>query len=668
VQLSSIVRLVIDRLPLHAGAGVGRRLSRQGDAARDARRYPVAAALYEEALRFAPGSRGLHIQAGHMFKESGDFGAAELHYLAARKLGPDTADFALQWGHFCKVAGRPDEAEAAYRRALELRPGWTVARQELARMQASSEADEALPQGGGDARDLIVPELLPLAAAQSELTVTDTIQIRRLGARRVRSRWGDLKALRGVEAIRGFCIASVDIVGVDVLLAGEVVARGGVQSHPWGGGKTKYVFNIWHDFTTVEPGRYAVEVRFREASGRSRSARDHVLVAPPEPVSAYRGADALIPPLAPGDIEAQINDAASVVRGVERPILDRPVRTILVQRVDQLGDLVCSVPALRRLSELFPDAKLVGLVTPANEGFARTLGLFTEIVVANVVNSPSEGRRLISAEDQEALRARLAAYDFDIAIDLGEGSDSRPVLLLSGARFLYGFKDREWSWLSAGLELNAHDPINSIEVLPPSRKILALVESLGVLLRDSARPLPNPDADRAHVAAYGVADGERYAVLHSGARISFYRWPGYAELASLIAQRTDMKVVLFSDDPEHATRFAQDDRVRVVPGLIPFEAFDALVSHCTVFVGNDSGPKHLASLRGAQVVSVHCARLNWSEWGQEISGLIISRRVPCAGCAIPEDGSECGRNFACIRQIDPEEVFDAVTRVLPVAA
>jgi ADP-heptose:LPS heptosyltransferase len=97
---------------------------------------------------------------------------------------------------------------------------------------------------------------------------------------------------------------------------------------------------------------------------------------------------------------------------------------------------------------------------------------------------------------------------------------------------------------------------------------------------------------------------------------------------------------------------------------LEFDQFDALLSYCSLFVGNDSGPKHLASLRGAKVVSVHMARNNWNEWGQENSGYIISRRVPCAGCLVWHNPEECGKDFACIRGIKPEEVMGAVLKLL----
>jgi len=50
--------------------------------------------------------------------------------------------------------------------------------------------------------------------------------------------------------------------------------------------------------------------------------------------------------------------------------------------------------------------------------------------------------------------------------------------------------------------------------------------------------------------------------------------------------------------------------------------------------------------------------------GQELSGVIISRKVPCAGCGIDYDVDECGKDYACIVKISPEEVFDTVIALL----
>ena len=40
--------------------------------------------------------------------------------------------------------------------------------------------------------------------------------------------------------------------------------------------------------------------------------------------------------------------------------------------------------------------------------------------------------------------------------------------------------------------------------------------------------------------------------------------------------------------------------------------------------------------------------------------MIVRRRVPCAGCAIYHDGEECGKDYACIMDIKPQEVVEAM--------
>jgi len=199
-------------------------------------------------------------------------------------------------------------------------------------------------------------------------------------------------------------------------------------------------------------------------------------------------------------------------------------------------------------------------------------------------------------------------------------------------------------------------------------RVLALIERLSAMLESRAEVVRRADLNWGMLRPYGLAEDDRFAVLHDGARLAFSRWPHYPELVSLLLAGTDLKVVLLTDDPSMREALSPDlaasKRFRLLEGRLPFDDLDALVSFSTVFVGNDSGPKHLAALRGAKVVSIHSARINWNEMGQELSGLIISRKIPCAGCGIDYDSDECGKGFACIVRISPEEVFDAVMKLL----
>ena len=646
----------------------------EANVARDARDYHGAALLFEAALRIKPDHFGIQVQCGHMFKEAGDLAKAETHYLSAQRLSPEDADLALQLGHFYKIAGRLETAAASYRRALELSPGLSDPARELKALQARTLSPEALGHEAEPAQfDRLVPELFPKPQHKIRRTFVDSIHLRRLGARRERTRWGTMMTLRGIEAIRGFCISAEPIVEMTITFDGWVAHRGPVPGLPFDGaaaGQLKYVFNVWLDFTDVTPGPYKAEVRFTDAGGGVRTHTEYVVVAPALREEDFPGADALVN-LAPdgsGAIEAQIDARPSMVRDARRNLFAEAPRSVLVMRTDQLGDMVTSVPAIRRLRELLPQARLVGLVTSGNAEFTATLGLFDEIIVADFPDDRQERRRIMDPQTQEALRRKLAAYDFDIAMDLAESAVSRPLLLLSGARFLYGYYDRDWPFLDGGFEGNSHDRKNDLETAPQSTKVRALVERLGSTLQTHAEVIRRPELTRAMLEAYGLGPQDRYVVFHTGARIVFSRWPYYPELAGLILERTELKVVIITDDAAFAARLppslTASPRFRLVDQKLPFDDFDALLSFCTVFVGNDTGPKHLAALRGSNVVSIHSSRINWGEWGQELTGSIISRKVPCAGCVIFHDEDECGKDFVCITRITVDEVFQALARWL----
>ena len=675
----------------------------RADVARDARRYRDAAALYSESLRICPGNAAIQVQCGHMFKEAGDLANAELHYLKAEQIAPGNPELALQLGHFYKVAGRVRDAVAAYRRASEMKPGWPEPEGELAALhrqgwQGTAPLAPPMPAGMGEADSLarlspvfdveaarlqraageggLVPEIVPRKPHEMLHAHGESINLRRFG-KRERSHWGMLMTFRGVEAIRGFYVSATPVTEIQLLLNGLTIHRGKLH-----GGYTleyerdnrallKYVFNVWLDFSDYVHGRYELELRLISPLREPRIHREYIVVAAPLAEADHPDSDGVIT-LDQGDarpVQDQVNARPSVVRSAIRTVLPQPPRNVLVLRTDQLGDMVTSIPAMQRLRQLLPDAKLVGLLTSSNAEFAATLGLFDEIIVVDFPDDLLDRRRTMPLDVQDRLRARLAPYRFDLAIDLAESSMSRPLLLLSGAAFLYGFHDRDWPWLTAGFEGNTHDPKNDRETAPHSTRVLALVERLGAMLGRKAAIIRRSDLARDRlIEPYGIQAGDRFAVLHTGARIAFSRWPHYAELARLLIERTDLKVLLLTDDAALRGRLpqalAQSDRFRLVDQRLAFDDFDALLSFCSVFVGNDSGPKHLAALRGVGVVSIHSARINWNEWGQEMAGSIISRKVPCAGCAIYHDPDECGQDYACVVRIGLDEVFDAVLKQL----
>jgi ADP-heptose:LPS heptosyltransferase len=502
------------------------------------------------------------------------------------------------------------------------------------------------------------------------------MDILQLGWERRQSQWGNVPVLRGIEAIRVRVISLAPLVAMRVRFEGRTVCVEPARKQTSGSERTnEYMFNAWVDTSALRFGLHELQLYFEENSGGYRVREELVFVDRPrvcnERTRASGSVVALDDSTAGLPLDERINSLPSIIYSTRRSFFETSIRRVLVVRADQLGDFVISIPAISKLRDLFPEARFFGLVSGAALEIAQTLEFFDELIEINMIYEPIEGRRYLSLRDQIDLRRRLGNHSFDLAIDLSTGGDTRPVLRLSGAPITVGFKPHDFPWLSFGIDTVTRDAVNGRERVPHGTLIMMLVDALGTLLspQQTVNPSRHANANARLLERFGVREGERYLLLHSGARLHMKQWPltHYRELARLAVDATDLKVVMLMDDPSQLPEVDDaglpDDRFRAVAGPLPFAELDALVSHCAAIVGNDSGPKHLAAFRGAKVVSVHMGQVNWQEWGQEGDGVIVTRHVPCYGCGILES-HECGRNLACLVYIRPEEVFAAVQQVL----
>jgi ADP-heptose:LPS heptosyltransferase/tetratricopeptide (TPR) repeat protein len=526
----------------------------------------------------------------------------------------------------------------------------------------------------GAALQQLAPELAPQLVDTSEpQALRESIETLQLGREYRNTASGLLPVLRGIEAIRVRTLTPVPLLALRLRLDGRTMTH--VSAKPSASARDQrgffsYFFNVWLDFSSFSSGLHHLQLYFEQKSS-GYYAEEHAVLIEEEPSDL---ASTSVDPGSPGErdpngaaVYSYVNGQPSLIVPARRAFFGQ-VEQILVMRADQLGDFVISLPAINRLRELFPGATIVGLLGHSVVELARELGCFAEIIAIDFPYDPARRRRRLPLGEQSALRARLQEFSFDLAIDLSPAGDSRPLLRLSGARFTVGFDPSQFPWLSLGLDVHTSNVDRGTRRAPHATVPLSLVEAIAVHINH--RPMIAPPAQPDHVAlgAIGIEQG-RYVVLHAGARHAPQRWPlaHYIDLARLILRSSELTVVVFVDSAADAELVARAnlpaERCVVLAGQRAFREFDALISHCAVFVGNDSGPKHLAALRGVKVVSVHGGRVPWAEWGQQGDGLIVTRQVPCWGCSA-ERAEDCGQDLACLTHIRPEEVLTAVQRLL----
>jgi len=169
------------------------------------------------------------------------------------------------------------------------------------------------------------------------------------------------------------------------------------------------------------------------------------------------------------------------------------------------------------------------------------------------------------------------------------------------------------------------------------------------------------------LGACGVQRGRQYAVLHPVANFFTKEWPfeRYAELARLLEDEYGLAPV-FTCGPGEGRKL---DAVARAAGkaLLRRETLSlpelvALIAGATLFVGNDSGPAHIAAALGRPAVVLYGSSDSslWHPW--RAPHAIVQNYYPCNPCR----GDRCDA-FAqpeCILSISLEQVRAAVERLL----
>jgi ADP-heptose:LPS heptosyltransferase/GT2 family glycosyltransferase len=344
------------------------------------------------------------------------------------------------------------------------------------------------------------------------------------------------------------------------------------------------------------------------------------------------------------------------------------IRRILVVKLDHLGDFITCIPALGRLHEHFPAAELYLLTLPGTAALAGFAPQIREIISFEFFFARSGlGQRELSEEDLAALQRRLAPYRFDLAVDLRKGPDTRFLLPLTGARWLAGYdRDGRFPWLDVALEWEGDDKLirkrSSI-----GDDLLRLVEAVGIAAIRNRRPLrlPTPAAD-------GGEEGRPLVCVHPGVGTETRQWPAanFAELIDLLTRYDNARVVLIGGPDEAAVAgevlaaLKHRNSVRSLVGATKVADLPALLAAAALFVGNNSGPKHIAAGLGVPTVGVYSGVVDAREWGAlGPTAVAVRRDMHCSPCYLAHV-EQCPRGLACLTDLRPAEVYEICRRLL----
>lgn len=307
---------------------------------------------------------------------------------------------------------------------------------------------------------------------------------------------------------------------------------------------------------------------------------------------------------------------------------------ILVIRRDNIGDLVCTTPALAALRKHYPSAEIGALVNSYNADVLRGNPNVDHVFVYKKLKHAGGTLNQLKAIAQRLkLIVKLRHWKPDVTI-LAKSSYDRHGLNLArqiGAKNIIGFVPDY---------LNQAKGLPDIQMPTPAADAMHEVEAINKLflplgVNDALGPLQVfPEPNIVAALAKGLPQAQRRIALHISAREPERRWgiDNFIALTKhLLETQPEAQIFLFwspgkADDPYHpGDDEAAAQLIKAVGSkrLIPMPTQNlteliAALSLCDLFIGTDGGAMHLAVALNKKVLALFenlPAKLNhWYPW------------------------------------------------------
>lgn len=350
------------------------------------------------------------------------------------------------------------------------------------------------------------------------------------------------------------------------------------------------------------------------------------------------------------------------------------VRSVLVIHFRYLGDMVLLAALFHNLRLHLPTARITALADTA----------YTEILchVPNLDEAlpfpRQETRRgplLRRWRAMAQLVRQLRARQFDMVIDVTNTRTSQLLVSLLKPRLRVGYApqpDSKRSW---------RKPPYNVFATPFTRAVphyidhyLNLIQALGLPILErvpTLRPRPEDMQAVARLLREQGLTPQTFVVMHPGARVARKCWPPprFAGVIDALEHNLGLRTVLIGGPGEQVLRDAIAQEGKTLPvdfvDQLSLGQLIALLASCRLFIGNDSGPMHMAAAVGTPVVALFGsskARF-WAPLGP--AHIVLTREQECHCGTDMKRPTACDvEGPQCLKQITVAEVVAATRQSL----
>jgi lipopolysaccharide heptosyltransferase II len=339
----------------------------------------------------------------------------------------------------------------------------------------------------------------------------------------------------------------------------------------------------------------------------------------------------------------------------------KSARNVLCVRLDSLGDVLMSTPAVRAFRESLPGCRITLLTSPAGAAAARLVPEIDE-----VLEYAAPWMKAAAVPDADrAMIERLAGFDAAAIFTVYSQSPLPAAYLcyLAGIPLrLAHCRENPYRLLTDWVP----EPEPGSMIRHEVRRQLDLAAAVGCRTGDERLSLRIPADARQKARRLVGGLGRPLVVVHPGASAASRRYPAasYARAVDLLVEQSGCEALFTGDAAEadlvSTVRGAMAQPSRELVGELDLAELAALIAGADLLVTNNTGPAHVAAAVGTPVVDLY-ALTNPQHTPWQVRSRVLFHDVPCRNCY----KSVCpAGHHDCLRLVPPERVTAAALELL----
>jgi heptosyltransferase-2 len=338
---------------------------------------------------------------------------------------------------------------------------------------------------------------------------------------------------------------------------------------------------------------------------------------------------------------------------------------LLIRATNWVGDAIIALPALQAVRNRFPAAQISILALPYVADIYRGQDVADELIP---YDRDGEHKGI---GGKEKLADVLRSKKFDTALLLQNAFDAAWIAWRAGIPERIGYhRDARGFLLTKAIpvpragEIPAHERYYYLELVRRAGWIDALPEILEISLRVSEDHSRQAEAKLQRCGSQAAAI--RIAMGAGASYGSAKCWPPerFARAINQLLKERKADVLLFGTPAEAEVsaeiRARLDQPAVDLTGKTEISELPALLSRCTVFLGNDSGAMHVAAAVGLPIVAVFGPTDPKGTAPVTPRCTIVQEKPYCSPCFL----RRCPTDHRCMTVIAPDRVSDGILKGL----